>query len=378
MTLDTAPRHLLTLVLALSLITVAAGCELQEAALDQLDVEASVNVDMADPDASATVTSDIPFSGQRIVVDNPLGAIDIETVEDPGYVAVRPTIRVEAVKNVKGMDLSDLQVRTEQRADETRIRVTTAIDSLRNAPDDEAAPSADKPLGWVDFHIRLPQDAVVTLSQNVGPINAVGFRGELTATTDVGEIQVRNAETAAMSLRTEVGTLSVASSSIDGDLVLESSAGKARVADVRFGQAEIETQAGEANIKDVRGRSLQVSTQLGEISVVGAEVTELDLSSQMGEISLQDTRSSQGNVRTQWGRINVKLGLDAVPRIRASTQAGGVSVYRLPPAYRSALQRGGSWLGESIELNPADARGELDLKTQLGDIQIVFPEATLQ
>lgn len=374
MTFAMAPRRLLMLALALAAATVAVGCELQEAALDQLDVNASVNVDMADPDASETVTSDISFSGQRVVVNNPIGQIEIETADDPGYVAVRPTIRVDATKNVKNMELSDLNIRTEQRADETRIRVTTAIDSVRNAPEADLQELDGRPVGWVDFQIQLPQDAAVNLSQNMGSIVVNDFRGDLTAMTDLGEIEVRNADTTALRLRTEVGTLAVVESSADNELTLESSAGQARVADVRFGQAEVNTQAGAVNLKDVRGQRLDVSTQMGEIDVIGAEVTELSLSSQMGEIGLQDALTSQGTVRTQWGGIDVRLPSEAVPRIRASTQAGGIDVFRLPQPYRSSLQRGGSWLGESIDLNPTDARGTLDLKTQLGDIQIVFPD----
>jgi len=378
MSISIASRRLLTVLLGLAVMAVAAGCELEEIALDQLDVNVSANVNMADPDASETVVSDIPFSGQRLVVTNPIGGIEIKTAEDPGYVAVRPTIRVDATKNVKNMELSDLNIRTEQRADETRIRVTTAIDSVRNAPDRNRQQSDGQPVGWVDFRIQLPQAADVNLNQNLGSIAVSDFRGDLTATTDVGKIEVRNADTTALSLRTEVGKLAVVESSVDNELTLESSAGQARVADVQFGQAEVNTQAGEVIVKDVRGQSLDVSTQMGKIGIVEAEVTELDLSSQMGEIGLQDNRVSQGVVRNRWGEIDVRLSSGDVPRIQASTQAGGVDVLRLPQPYRSSLQRGGAWLGESIDLNPTDAQARLDLKTQLGDIQIVFPDTVSQ
>ena len=367
------PRRLLTLALALVVGLVAAGCELEDLALNRLNVNASVNVDTSNPDATETVTTDIPFSGQRVVVDNPIGGIAIETVEDPGYVAVRPTMRIEASKNVKGMALDDLRIHTDRTPDETRIRVTTAIKSARNDVENRAR-EADEPLGWVDFTIRLPEAAVVTLRQDMGSIRVTNFRGELTATTDIGDIEIRNAETAAMSLRTELGSLSLRRTTIQENLTLTSTAGEVEVRDVQFGQAEIDTQAGEVQVRGVRGQRLEISTQLGEIDVIAAEVTQLDLASQMGEIGLRDSRITQGDVRTQWGEIDVRLPSGPFPRIRASTQAGEVDVHRLPSSLRAALQQRGSWLGEGIDLNPPDAQGMLDLKTQLGEIQIVFPE----
>ncbi|MFB6284974.1 MAG: DUF4097 family beta strand repeat-containing protein [Candidatus Bipolaricaulia bacterium] len=376
MTIPIASRRLLTVLLGLAVMTVAAGCELEEIALDQLNV--SANVDMANPDASETVKLDIPFSGQRLVVHNPIGEIEIKTTEDPGYVAVRPKIRVDAAKNVKAMELDDLQIKTSSTSDEIRIRVTTAIDSVRNAPDRNWQQLDGRPVGWVDFQIQLPQEAAVNLKQNLGSIVVNDFRGDLTATTNVGGIEVRNADTTSLSLRSEVGTLAVVESSVGNELALHSSAGQARVADVQFGQAEINTQAGEVNVKDVQGQSLDVSTQLGEIDVIRADVRELDLSSQMGEIDLQANRVFQADVRNQWGEIEVRLPSGNVPRIRASTQAGRVDVLRLPQPYRSSLQRGGSWLGESIDLNPSGAQAMLNLKTQLGDIQIVFPDTASQ
>ncbi len=375
MTLPMASRQLMTVLLSLAVVGVAAGCELEELALDRLNVSASANVDLSDPDASETVTSDIPFSGQRIVLDNPLGRIEIETVEDPGYVAVRPTIHLEATKNVKGMKLDDLRIATDATSDEIRVRVTTTIESARNATDDRSR-EAGEPVGWVDVKVRLPEEAVVTLRQNLGSITVNGFRGELSATTDLGQIEVRNADTTAISLRTELGSLSVADSTVDGDLRLETSAGEAQLLNVRFGQAKIDTQAGEVDVKDARGRRLAIATQVGEIDVANADVEQLDLSSQMGEISLQATRVTRGSVRTQWGEIDVRLPSGEVPRIRASTQAGGVDVYRLPTSLRAALQQRGSWLGEGIEFDPANARGTLELTAQLGDIQIVFPKTT--
>lgn len=375
MTVTMAPRHLLTLVLGLAVMLVTAGCDVEELVLERLNVNASVNVDMSDPDASETVTSDIPFSGQRVVVDNPIGHIAIETVDDPGYVAVRPMLHIEATKNVKGMDLADLQIQTTRTPEETRIRVTTTIESARNEADPNGSRGDEERIGWVDFKIRLPEAALVTLRQNAGSIVVSNFRGELTAATDLGEIEVRNAAAAEMNLRTELGSLSVADSTIDGDLIMESTAGEAKLTNVQFGQAEIDTQAGDVDVKGARGQSLEVVTQMGEIDVVDADVARLDLSSQMGEIGLHDSRVTQGDLRTQWGEINVRLPSGAVPRIRASTQAGGVDVFRLPISLRSALQQRGSWLGEGIELTPAGAQATLDLKTQLGDIRIVFPES---
>lgn len=374
MTVPIAPRRLLTVALGLAVVLVAAGCELEELALDRLNVNVAASVDLSDPDATETVTSDLPFSGQRIVVDNPIGAIHVETVEDPGYVAVRPAIHVEATKNVKGMALEDLRIETHSTADEIRMRVTTAIESARNDTEGRAR-EAGEPIGWIDFKIRLPEAAVVTLRQNVGEITAHNFRGELTATADLGEIEVRNAQASELNLRTELGSLSVTDSAIEGDLNLESTAGEAQMRNVQFGRAEIDTQAGEVVVKGARGQSLEIATQMGEIDVMHTDVAQLDLASQMGEIGLQDSRVDQGDVRTQWGEIDVRLPSGDVPRIRASTQAGGVDVYRLPASLRSALQRRGSWLGEGIELSPADARGTLELRTQLGDIQIVFPKA---
>lgn len=367
-------RRLVLGALGVALATLAAGCNLEEIALDRLNVDASVSVDMSAPDARETITSDIPFSGQRLVVDNPIGQIAIETVEDPGYVAVRPTIHVEATKSVKGMDLDQLRIQTEQTADETRIRVTTAIPTVRNTP--EQARRSGEPIGWVDFKIRLPQAAVVTLHQSAGSIVVDTFRGELTATTELGNIDVRNATTSALSLRSKLGTLSVAQSTVDGDLSLETSAGVIQVSNVRFNRAEADTQAGEVSVQNVRGQGLDVSTQFGEIDVAEAELSQLDLASQMGEIHLQDSRIATGTLSTQWGEITVQVRPDAVPRIRAETQAGAVDVYRLPETLRASLHRRGSWLGESLELAPSDAQGTLDLATQLGDVQIVFPRAT--
>ena len=357
-------RWLILLIAAGTTLLITTGCDIGQLTLGALDLESY--------DASETLTRSLPYSGQRIVIDSVIGMILIEGQADPGYVAVRPVVRLEAVKKVRGLDIEDVRVIIEQ--DEQEIRIRTEAPAQMGRSLELLPPRVVDRIGWVEFTLRVPPGVSLDIDQNVGEIRLIGLKGELRASTQVGRISVEDSTLTSLRLESNAGGLSVKDSAAE-TLELGTQVGGISVANVAFTTARLTSQTGGIAVSQIRGRELTASTQVGGIAVADVHLEKLRLSTQLGGVALADPEVASAKVSTQVGGITVRLSRTASLRVKAETQMGAVRLHGENVSEPELnVQRTESWPGEKLTLRLGAGEGRLTVSTETGGIEIILED----
>ena len=353
-----------------SLLTLGglSGCEMAQLTLGTLDLERY--------DALETLTQEIPYGGQRIVVDSMLGKVVVRGQGEPGYVAWRPFLQVTAVKKVRGLDLEDLRVSFTQSEEEIRVQAEVPPEIGRRLRLLPLPPRIEDRVGWVELTLSVPPGASLVIDQQAGVLEIEGVKGELSASVQLGEIVVRDSEFSLLVLRSEAGELRVQGVSSQR-LEARSEMGPILLKGVVFTQAALTSELGDIAVEDSRGDALQASAQMGGLEVRGSRLEDVRLESQMGSIALASTELGGGWVSTQMGSIRIALSAGEPLRIRAETQMGKIRLRGTEAVPTAAARWEFAWPGQSLTLSfgeerELDERRTLHLSTQLGSIEIVL------
>ncbi len=339
-------------------LMISAGCGLT-------NISFGLKIDLEHYDASEAITQEIPYSGQRIVLENLLGKISVEGIET----AVRPFIRLEAVKKARGLKLEEVQIHVVQDSGGIHIQSDLPSQVRRNLK--LFPPRIEEEVGWVEFTLKVPQDARLSLDERAGTIQISGFRGELEASTQLGDISVENSTATVLSLLSQMGGVRVSSTSAN-ELVVNTQFGDLELDNVTFTSARLSVEAGSVTVTASQGEGLTASAQAGSISISKSQLQSVDLETQAGSIELALTGLQEGRVDTQLGGITLELPRLASLSIEAETQLGGIKLRGLELDSGVQAQWGGSWPGETLTIRLGNAQSKLELSTQLGGIEITF------
>jgi len=358
-------------LMAGSLLTLGVGgCGGTDFILGSLDLERY--------DASEALTQEIPYGGERIVVDVALGKVVIRGREEPGYVAWRPFLGIQAVKKVRGLKLEDVTLRITQEEGTIHIRSDVRADwigrRLKLLP-----PGAEERVGWVELALSVPPGAALTVDVEAGTLDVEGIQGELSASVQLGKIVVRDSGLSSLEMRSEAGDLRAQGLSAER-LEARSQMGSIVLSDAAVGSAVLSSELGDVTVDGMRGAELQVSTQMGSVTVRNSRWEGVRLESQLGGILVEDTEPGGGWVSTQMGGIRVALSPDEPLTIRAETQMGRIRLRGAERALPSeAVRWESAWPGQALTLRLGAAPGEgpqrsenLRLSTQVGSIEIVL------
>jgi len=345
---------------SLMLLMFSTGCDLANISLGSVDLEQF--------DASEVVTQEIPYSGEHIVLENLLGKIAVEGVET----SVRPILLLEAVKKVRGIQLEEVQVLISRGPGEIRIRSDLPSQVRRNVK--LFPPQIKDEIGWVEFVLKVPQDAELDLDQRVGMIQISGFRGDVQVSAQLGDIVLDRSTLTTLSLVSQAGSIYVSHTTAD-EITLSAQFGELELSNVTFTSARLSTEAGSLAMAKSQGQRLNASTQAGSIAISASNLEGVDLETQAGSIELQVSGLKEGKLSTEFGGIRVELPKSTVSlQVEASTQLGGIKLFGLGLESGVQPKWSGSWPGRNLSFRLGDAPGVLELSTQLGSIEIRFTQ----
>jgi DUF4097 and DUF4098 domain-containing protein YvlB len=351
------------LALIVAVLGASTGCNVKQIAINTIDLEKF--------DASATIIKEIPYSGERIFIDGGIGVVSIKG-QTIGFVPVRPFITVEAVKKVRGVALDTLNVTFEQNANKKEVYIQTASGSkgqdiqIRGVP-----PKIVNRFGWVEYTIKVPQNAALSIHQDVGFINISEFKGDLTASVNFGKISVDGSELTKLVLDADLGDLHL-SKSVVQEIAMATQLGDVKLEEMRnFATAQLSASAGSVLVMKSRGQKLNVTNRAtGDISVTQSEFEGMHLSTQAGSIKLTEAKARESQLRTQLGSITLELSRSESIRLTAQTQFGGIKLRGQDR--RVKAQWSGFWPGKQLMLTVGEGRDEMALSTQVGSIRITF------
>ena len=358
---------------ALALPTVLAGCKLG-ASISALTQKA---IDFEHYDESETQEWAIPYSNQRIVLESVLGKILVQGKDEPGYVAVRPTLDVTATKKVRGLSLEDINVLIEQNAQEIRIRVEAPPQMGRRL--EGFPPRLKDELGWVEFTLAVPPGAALTISQDVGDVRVAQLKGQgrLSATLSVGELLVEDSAFASLTLKSDAGNVIVRDTTAE-ELDVSTSAGGIALEGSTFQTARLTSDTGGIAASRVQGETLTLSTDVGGIALEDTHVERLKATTDVGGITLTLTQTPPKplfvRLSTDVGGITVKLPRTAPFSIDARTEFGRIS---LQGAKGLNVQKESGWPGEALQLTLGEGLSHLRLRTDMGSIEIILQEPSV-
>jgi hypothetical protein len=358
---------------ALALPTVLAGCKLG-ASISALTQKA---IDFERYDESETQEWAIPYSDQRIVLENVLGKILVQGRDEPGYVAVRPTLDVIATKKVRGLSLEDVKVLIEQNAQEIRIRVEAPPQMGRRL--EGFPPRLKDEIGWVEFTLAVPPGATLAIDQDVGDVRLTSLRGQgrLSATLAVGELLVEDSAFASLTLKSDAGNVIVRDTTA-AELNVGTSAGGISLEGSTFQTARLASDTGGIAASRVQGGTLTLSTDVGGIALEDANVERLKATADVGGITLTLTQPPPGpfygSLSTDVGSITVKLPRTVPFSIDARTEFGRIS---LRGAKGLDVRKESGWPGEALQLTLGEGLSRLKLRTDMGSIEIILQEPSV-
>ncbi len=358
-------RWLGLLSLVLAVLGASLGCDVKKWVISLVKLEKF--------DKSETVTKEIPYSGERIFIESEIGTISIKGMQDVGFVPVRPFIIVEAVKKVRGIDLSKVAVTFEENTSKREIHIQSLLGSKGRSLNLKggALPKVEDNIGWVEYTIRVPQNASLSLHQDMGSIEISGFKGDVTASMNVGRVKIENSIINKLTLKTDVGDLKVSKSTIR-EISMAAQLGDVHVEEVKnVASAKLSSSAGIVSVIGSAGKGLIVSNQgEGSIKVMQSDFEEVRLSTQAGGITFSQSKTRDGQLSTQFGGITFELSSRESLRLAAQTQFGGIRLRGQDRTVKTSWS--GFWPGKQVMLTVGGGQDQMTLSTQVGSIRISF------
>ncbi len=239
-----------------------------------------------------TVNRTLTLHGGRVTVDHQFGAIKLHTTTG-SEVNVRATIRASDADFGKEISLSA----TEGAGG---VEIRTSYPEQHMHISGEASYS-------VELDVTVPENALVTVHNRFGSIDATGLKGASELLGGQGSVVLRNAH-GSQRIENSFGTVDV--EDVQGDLTITNANGSVRAANVR-GSLSISDRFGSITVNDVGG--------------------DADVHGGNGSIDVQLVRG-KATVRNSFGSTRMAdVGRDLIftgnnSRVDASNVGGGANI----------------------------------------------------
>ncbi|MBI1730281.1 hypothetical protein HY229_00070 [Candidatus Acetothermia bacterium] len=160
----------------LVLLVLTTGCIPRPILLSTLDLKEFDNQEKN--------SQDIPYIGQQIIIDNFIGRIVIEGVDQSSFVVGGPFVSIEWTKRVRNLPLDELDV--DIKADQDSIRISSNASDAIGKHFKLTPPFSEERVGLIEYTIRVPKDARLQIDQVVGSIEVFHFEGQLEVSQEAG------------------------------------------------------------------------------------------------------------------------------------------------------------------------------------------------
>ncbi|HEY6305845.1 MAG TPA: DUF4097 family beta strand repeat-containing protein [Candidatus Angelobacter sp.] len=168
----------------------------------------------------------------------------------------------------------------------------------------EQRPTADE--ARVEYDVTVPAGIAVTVSTATAPITADGLSGDLTLSSDTGQITVRNVSKVHVHVRGVTAPVSLSS--------------------INNGHVEITSSGGAVQLVDVSGPVVSVGTTSGNISYRGdcSGGGDYSLTTHSGaiDVALPETASFDVSARSVSGLVQNDFPLQQKPHISYTPKPG--------------------------------------------------------
>jgi DUF4097 and DUF4098 domain-containing protein YvlB len=320
---------------------------------------------------------------------------------------------------VTGAEVETVQVRVVKTAyDTTQARADQEVKSIKYTIEQTgntvtlkyelpASMNFNNQTNTVDFFVTVPNATTVNIDGNFGDVRVSDVIGNTDIVNDFGVITLENVE-GALSVATnsgEVSATSIQAGDEDIDLnsdfgaislrnasgnhiTLDSNSGRITLEDVRAtGDINTRTDFGDATFENGSGDSLTIETNSGRVSLVKIRISnEIKVQDDFGEIELEQASASSYDLNTNSGSITVD---GAKGKLKAHTDFGGIKIANAQSVTLDLKTNSGtvefsgslgdgphvvdSDFGEIDLTLPADAKLDVDLRTDFGTIQSDLP-----
>jgi hypothetical protein len=222
-------KRFFTALALFALLLLSTGCIPRPILLSTLNLK--------DFDNEEKNSRDIPYIGQQVILDNFIGRVIVEGVDQSAFVMGGPFVSIEWTKRVRNLPLDELDVDIE--SDQDSIQISSNASDAIGKHLKLTAPFTEERVGEIEYTIRVPEDARLQIGQVVGSIEVSHFEGQLEVSQEAG---IQNNSSA--------GTQSII-------------------------------------IRDSKLKELHVESHWGDISMQNSSYQEGDLTNSVGDITVQ-------------------------------------------------------------------------------------------
>jgi len=243
-----------------------------------LPVAAAVVFGLAALNLAAQAQTDTSRKESKLDIA-PGGTLNV--VSNEGSVSLKSTAGHQVVVAYT-LHSNKVEVDEESTQDKRRIEIRT------HALADQK-PTADE--SKVDFEIGVPAGVSVTVSSATAPITAEGLSGDITLSSDTGEVSVTNVPRSHLHVRTVAGAVNLNNVTL-GHIDVASSGGAVQMVNVTGPKVSVATGSGNITYHgDCSGvGDYLMTTHSGSIDMSLPETASVDL----------DARSVSGNVQNDF------------------------------------------------------------------------------
>ena len=341
---------------------------------------------------SKTIKVDVE-SRVKLKVNNAAGSVTIIGADVK-------TIQVNTVKT--GHDLTQTGAEKVVKTIQYTIEQTGNMITIRyKLPNTDVW---DINLNTVDFMITVPNETTVNVYNNIGEVGISNIKGDAIITNDFGEVKVDNIEGALsvsnnggdvnassikashedIELNTDFGAVTLKNAS-GSNITLDSNAGTIMLQEVHA-TGNITTDGGNTSFENSSTTSLRV-TNSGALTLKKVRASkEIMVQDDFGEIEVEQTTAAFYELHTNRGSIAV----DGVKgNLKVSTDFGGINIQNAQSVRLDLKTKSGSVhfsgslgegphtvesdFGEIVLTFPAEAKLNVDLKTDFGNIDSELP-----
>jgi len=209
----------------------------------------------------------------------------INVVNNAGLVALRNTTGHQVVMSYS-LGSNKVEVDQESTPDKRRVEIRAHALSGQQPTADEAK---------VDMELAVPAGVALSVSTSTAPITATGLSGDITLSSDTGQITVANM--------------------VRSHLHVRSVAGPVNLSNLSLGHVDVTSSGGAVKMVNVTGPKVNVATGSGNIVYEGdcSGVGDYLMTTHSGDIdmTLPQTASVDLNARSVSGHVENDFSLQA-------------------------------------------------------------------
>ena len=329
-------------------------------------------------------------------VDNAAGEVTITGAEVD-------TVQVRVVKTA----YDSTQARADQEVKSIKYTIEQTGNSITLKYELPKSMNFSNKVNTVDFFVTVPTETAVNINSNFGAVSVTNVAGNADIANDFGDVDVENLE-GALSVTNDSGEVTATSIKAgDNDIDLHSDFGAVTLQNASGNHVTLDSNSGTITLEDVRatgdiitntdfgdtsfengsGDSLSVETNSGRVSLVKVRVREeVRVQDDFGEIELDQALASFYDLYTNSGSIIV---VSPTGNLKAHTDFGSIRIHNAEEVTLDVKTSSGSVdfsgslgdgphmvmsdFGEIILSLPADAKLNVDLSTDFGNIESDLP-----